>query len=201
MQKKHLILLTMALAANLASASEGALSCSGDMSFVDGANTSIRCTGDLWLSDGLSLSAEESISIWAGSRLEIIEATLSAPRVSLSAEDSVIINDLATIIGMTSVSTVVVGTEYDSREIGYREPLAGTLQVEPGSSISLSTSPVNVPRIFTSSGAGGTLAIAPGGSLTLTGGTLTISPVPEPAPYTMLLAGLGLVATLVRRRN
>jgi hypothetical protein len=43
--------------------------------------------------------------------------------------------------------------------------------------------------------------LIPGHNLGSYSGTLNVSPVPEPETYAMLLAGLGLVGFMVRRRK
>jgi len=56
------------------------------------------------------------------------------------------------------------------------------------------------PALF--AGIGYTVNLAPGSSYTATSGdVLSVSPVPEPETYAMLLAGLGLIGFAARRRK
>lgn len=75
------------------------LICSGELSFIQGANTSISCAGDLWLGGGLTLSSAESIFIHADSNANIFNATLSAPQIFIEAGGLLSLSSTAQIQG------------------------------------------------------------------------------------------------------
>ncbi|WP_230970718.1 PEP-CTERM sorting domain-containing protein [Nitrogeniibacter aestuarii] len=95
MRKTALALATLFYIGNCAAQSIDMLVCSGDLSFIEGANTSISCAGDLWIGGDWTLSAEESIDLWAQSRLDISDTTFVAPRVTLSVGDLTLTSNAA----------------------------------------------------------------------------------------------------------
>lgn len=95
MRKTALALAALFYMGNSAAQSTDMLLCSGELSFIEGANTSISCTGDLWIGGDWTLSAEESIDLWAQSRLDIADTTFIAPQVTLSVGDLTVTSNAA----------------------------------------------------------------------------------------------------------
>lgn len=216
-----------ALGAGHAHASD-TLTCSGDLSFVEGTSTRISCAGDLWLGGGLTLVAEESISVRADLDLEVSDAYIFAPSVLLEAGNHITFGGVISSPGgsvqlalssrgtssldQTSVE-ILHGATINVAANGPRDGVAidpsrvvsgesGLVTVAPGGIVSLFNGNAiqmdgNAIRVA------GSLSVTGEGILSLSGGAgniQVISIVPEPEQYALFLAGLGLLATRLRRR-
>lgn len=83
-------------------------------------------------------------------------------------------------------------------------PIDPTTSVTPGATLILSSSEVpRGPNAEIILGPIGGIALVPGGDISLVnmGSTTLSAPIPEPKTYLMLLAGLGLIGFVVRKRG
>ncbi|QID16689.1 PEP-CTERM sorting domain-containing protein [Nitrogeniibacter mangrovi] len=205
MNTGHLLALATGLALTMAPAHADPLSCDGDLSFIDGANTRIACSGDLVL-DGNALSADESIWVHSDTRIEVIDATLRAPAIML---DALQINVAGRLSADGAISLGVPPT-HSGDTIRWTDSgpvaLAGDgIALSPGSRLTLWSDATRSGDGGPAAQAGGSIALSPHGQLTLSDGSMspgsTISVVPEPTVWAMLLAGLTLLSWAPKRRR
>lgn len=158
--------------------------CSGTETVSGTSTLALSCSGDFSFSGGV-LSADTSITLSALGALSLDNITVTAPDIQFIAGTSITLGNLASLVG-TNVS-------FAAASFGQMP----TVSVGSGATL---TSSVGSPPTQIVVG-GGSLTISPGGSANLNGGTLTLSPVPEPGPWAMLLAGLACIAVARRFRR
>lgn len=177
-------LAALALIATQAHASQPGWSCNGDLSFVSGAATSLSCSGSLSLT-GVDLSATDSIRIQADQAINLYGVHLSAPLIDLVAGGSIWI-DSNSVIGVAGDNATLTAGN------GFASPSpAGS----GGATLQIGGQIISAP-VFEA----GSVTIRSSASV-VTGGSLQLSPVPEPAAWLMLALGLGSTALLGRRKS
>jgi len=170
----------------------GALSCDGNLSFIDGANTVIPCSGDLRIDEGNLLSADDALWLSSDTRISVLDATRIAPTLTLQAPQIEILGRLIATDGGITL-----------RAHGGSWGQAETLRISAGAVLSVAgidavarTSDVT----YVSNGGGVELRSGAVTLEALPGGTIVVaSPVPEPAPWALFLGGFGLVGVITRR--
>lgn len=184
-------LAALVLIATQAHASQPGWSCDGDLSFVSGAATSLSCSGSLSLT-GVDLSATDSIRIQADQAINLYGTHLSAPLIDLVAGGS-IWADSNSVIGVAGDSATL--SAGNGIALGSPTSSAGaTLQAS--GIVQISGQIIDVPVVEASS-----IPLQSNNVSVVTGGSLQLSPVPEPAAWLMLALGLGSTALLGRRKS
>lgn len=206
----HRILFAILLVAAGAS-NAGTSDCSGALTFSQGPSTYLGCDGHLHLGDGFVLEADTAISLWASQSLSVSGATLRAPRIEISAG----------MIDFASLSILDAnrsGTQIENLQIVGNAAGPTAIRLDPrlfaGATILISGADVSVSG---GSGHGATIhagqpRVIDDGTVVLTGNIVTggdvrllpptmISAIPEPETWAMLLAGLGLITQIARRKS
>lgn len=172
----------------------GALSCDGNLRFIDGANTVVTCSGELRLDEGYLLSADDALWLSSDTRISVLDATLMAPEMTLRAPQIEILGRLITTDGGIAFLTQ-----------GNSTGRAGTLRVGAGAILSVAGTdavPNTSDVTYVSHGGGFELRSGTVTLEALPGGTIVVaSPVPEPVPRGLLLGGFGLATIITRRRG
>jgi hypothetical protein len=152
-----------------------ALACSSALAITDTDGDSLSCTGDFSIEgtgEGALLSATNSLSIWASGKLSISGVNLTAPLITLTATDSIVVapdvvfNDYQ---ASTPPSVVVSAGGAPGRPVQL-SPISGSLTLNMDHNDNF-----------------------------VTPGLITV--VPEASTSALMLVGLGLVGLLARRRS
>lgn len=244
MRKTLATLTSLAVLGTCHAHASESLTCSGVLSFIEGANTTISCDGDLWLGGGLTLISDQSITVRADNNADIFDATLSAPQIFIEAGGLVSLSsdaqirgaliDLADVQSNRETSSLTIDQDSGIYRINPGQSI-GTIKVDSGSNVTIIEDRGNYgfnPDL------GFRVIELDGGSTSITSisdawiqfikdastynsnpfflpfspydptlalqydiGLQIVSGVPEPEQYALILAGLGLIATRLRRRT
>ncbi len=181
------------------------MNCSGDMALSSGSGISLSCAGNLNLDDGW-LKSDRQISLFANGDLTLNNLGLYAPEISLSSLAGSITIGSNVLFDTTQTASITSGAinmdrwlpnwviEWQNFDIGLNA--GGVITVGSGDASVIN----HIPQ---QSGLAGSLSINTAQSVLLadasqitpiSGANITVSSVPEPDGYMMLLAGLGLMA-------
>lgn len=205
----HRILFAVLLGATSAS-NAGTSDCSGTVTFSQGPTTYLGCDGHLRLDDGFVLEADTAISLWASQSLAVLGATLRAPRIDISA-------GMIDFANLSILDASRSGTQIDNLQIVGSAAGPTPIRLDPrlfaGATILISGADMSVSG---GSGHGATIhagqpRVIDDGTVVLTGNIVTdggvrllpptmITTIPEPETWAMMVAGLGLIAQIARRK-
>ena len=165
-----------------------------------------------WTEPGVFQFDRFTIPVGVTVSLPVVEAGLAAPRAYFTIAGDVLLEgsllapgwDVSMDFNGSFVSTP--GSRIESHSLTLRSLGIGGLQLDgdmviagslinlSGSDITANSGVIRAPRGDIVLGQGGGISLSQGGNITLS------APIPEPKTYAMLLAGLGLVGYVVRKR-
>lgn len=202
MMRRLLVVLAIALgfpssASANATAMVSLMNCSGDLtvSLLDAA--SFSCTGSLSLSGG-AIFAESRVEISADGALWLDNLSIAAPFVELVSLDRIAIGQGVIINASSSTGGAVTIRSGGNISLVDSAPWPNRFSAGGSISLGLGEHGARIPL------PGGDVLIAIGQPIAAGAGVfdgVIVSSIPEPEPYAMLLAGIGLVGLVARRRD
>lgn len=186
----------------------GALHVDGQMTLDASTSTFHFTTFEMAVGSTVSfvnLGADDSLRLIASAAIRIRGELVFAPASALYIEAPIIELGEGAVIAAPGGSISLIAGPVEDRLRSADLLAGGTVTVLPGASLEVSGAGIVRPTEPVRIGGGGSLSITPGGIVTLQGAvpeSVTVqAPVPEPETYGMLLAGLGLVGFMARRRT
>lgn len=181
------------------------MNCSGDMALSSGSGISLSCAGNLNLDDGW-LKSDSQISLFANGDLTLNNLSLYAPEISLSNLTGTIAIGSNVLFDITHTALISNGTINIDRWLPNRviEWQNFDVGLNPGAVITLCSGDASgINHTPQQSVLAGSLSIKTAQSVLLantsqirliSSADISVSSVPEPDGFMMMLAGLGLMA-------